>query len=50
MSQGPLAGIRVLLPEALTQSQDAIVTAGRFRLIGSPIRISGYHPDYRPPP
>jgi hypothetical protein len=38
------------LPEALAQSQDTIVTAGRFRLIGSRIRITGYRPDYRPPP
>ena len=27
-----------------------VVTAGDFRLVGSPIRIAGYEPDYRPPP
>jgi len=26
------------------------VTAGDFRLVGSPIQVSGYQPDYRPPP
>jgi len=27
-----------------------VVTAGDFRLVGSPIKVSGYQPDYRPPP
>jgi hypothetical protein len=22
----------------------------RFRLVGSPVRVAGYDPDYRPPP
>jgi len=26
---------------------EAVVTAGVFRLVGSPIRIGGYEPDYR---
>jgi hypothetical protein len=26
------------------------VQAGDFRLVGSPIQISGYLTDYRPPP
>jgi CoA:oxalate CoA-transferase len=38
------------LPEALAAAPDAIVTAGGFRLVGSPVRIAGYVPDYRPPP
>jgi CoA:oxalate CoA-transferase len=25
-------------------------TVGRFRLVGSPVRVAGYHPAYRPPP
>jgi CoA:oxalate CoA-transferase len=45
----PAAAVRTL-PEALAAEPDAIVTAGGFRLVGSPIRISGYQPDYRPPP
>ena len=28
----------------------SIVTAGDFRLVGSPIRVAGYDPDYRPAP
>lgn len=24
--------------------------AGGFRLVGSPVRVAGYEPDYRPPP
>lgn len=45
----PAAAVRSL-PEALAQTPDAVVTAGDFRLIGSPIRVEGYEPDYGPPP
>jgi crotonobetainyl-CoA:carnitine CoA-transferase CaiB-like acyl-CoA transferase len=45
----PVAAVRTL-PEALTEARDVIVTAGRFQLVGSPIRIGGYEPDYRSPP
>jgi crotonobetainyl-CoA:carnitine CoA-transferase CaiB-like acyl-CoA transferase len=52
----PAAAVRTL-PEALAAAPDAIVTvpgegaAGRgFRLVGSPVRVAGYEPDYRPPP
>jgi CoA:oxalate CoA-transferase len=45
----PSAAVRGL-PEALEETPEAVVTAGRFRLVGSPIRIAGYQPDYRPPP
>lgn len=45
----PSAAVRGL-PDALEETPDAIVTAGRFRLVGSPIRVAGYQPDYRPPP
>ncbi|MBU8833520.1 CaiB/BaiF CoA transferase family protein [Mycolicibacterium goodii] len=45
----PVAAVRTL-PEALSATPEAIVTAGDFRLVGSSIRVSGYEPDYRPPP
>ncbi|MFL0178171.1 MULTISPECIES: CaiB/BaiF CoA transferase family protein [unclassified Mycobacterium] len=45
----PAAAVRTL-PEALKEHPEMIVTAGEFRLIGSPIRIAGYQPAYRPPP
>jgi len=45
----PAAAVRTL-PEALAAAPDVIVTAGRYRLVGSPVRVAGYHPDYRPPP
>ncbi|MFG3618599.1 CaiB/BaiF CoA transferase family protein [Nocardia sp. NPDC047654] len=45
----PAAAVRDL-PEALEASPEAVVTAGHFRLVGSPIRIAGYEPQYAPPP
>jgi crotonobetainyl-CoA:carnitine CoA-transferase CaiB-like acyl-CoA transferase len=45
----PAAAVRGL-PDALDGTPEALVTAGGFRLVGSPIRIAGYQPDYRPPP
>jgi CoA:oxalate CoA-transferase len=45
----PAAAVRTL-PEALAATPEVIVTAGDFRLVGSPIRVSGYQPEYRPPP
>jgi CoA:oxalate CoA-transferase len=45
----PASAVRTL-PEALAAAPDAIVTAGRFRLVGSPVRVTGYRPEYRPPP
>jgi crotonobetainyl-CoA:carnitine CoA-transferase CaiB-like acyl-CoA transferase len=45
----PAAAVRTL-PEALAAAPDAIVTAGTFRLVGSPIRVAGHHPGYGPPP
>ncbi|ORA36437.1 CaiB/BaiF CoA transferase family protein [Mycobacterium aquaticum] len=45
----PTAAVRTL-PEALADTPEAVVAAGDFRLVGSPIRIAGYTPDYRPPP
>jgi hypothetical protein len=38
------------LPEALEATPEVVVTAGDFRLVGSPIHVSDYQPDYRPPP
>ena len=45
----PAAAVRTL-PEALKATPEVIVTAGDFRLVGSPIHVSGYQPEYRPPP
>jgi crotonobetainyl-CoA:carnitine CoA-transferase CaiB-like acyl-CoA transferase len=45
----PAAAVRTL-PEALKATPEVIVTAGHFRLVGNPIRVSGYEPEYRPPP
>ncbi len=43
----PAAAVRTL-PEALEATPEVVVTAGEFRLVGSPIRTwSGYQPDYR---
>jgi crotonobetainyl-CoA:carnitine CoA-transferase CaiB-like acyl-CoA transferase len=45
----PASAVRTL-PEALDAAPDAIVTAGRYRLVGSPVKIAGDRPGYRPPP
>ena len=45
----PVAAVRTL-PEALEATPEAIVTAGEFRLVGSPIHVDGYEPEYRPAP
>ena len=45
----PAAAVRTL-PEALTAAPEMVVTAGDFRLVGSPVRVAGYHPVYGPPP
>ncbi len=45
----PAAAVRTL-PEALDRNPDSVVTAGRYRLVGCPIRIDGHTPDYRPAP
>lgn len=45
----PAAAVRAL-PEALEATPEVVVDAGGFRLVGNPIRIGGYQPDYRPPP
>jgi crotonobetainyl-CoA:carnitine CoA-transferase CaiB-like acyl-CoA transferase len=45
----PAAAVRTLA-EALAADPGIVVTAGDFRLVGSSIRVSGYTPDYRPPP
>jgi CoA:oxalate CoA-transferase len=45
----PAAAVRTL-PEALQATPEIVVTAGDFRLVGNPIRVAGYQPDYRPPP
>jgi CoA:oxalate CoA-transferase len=45
----PAAAVRTL-PEALAATPEALVTAGDARLVGSPIRIAGWNPQYRPAP
>jgi crotonobetainyl-CoA:carnitine CoA-transferase CaiB-like acyl-CoA transferase len=45
----PAAAVRSL-PEALEADSEIIITAGDFKLVGSPIRVSGYTPEYGPPP
>jgi hypothetical protein len=45
----PAAAVRTL-PEALDATPEVVVSAGDFRLVGSPIHVEGYQPDYRPPP
>ncbi|MBV9089853.1 MAG: CoA transferase [Mycobacteriaceae bacterium] len=45
----PAAAVRTL-PEALAVTPELVVTAGDFRLVGCPVRVAGYKPDYRPPP
>jgi len=45
----PAARVRTL-PQALDEAADAIVTAGGFRLVTSPVRVAGYEPAYREPP
>ncbi|MEU5842000.1 CoA transferase [Rhodococcus sp. NPDC047139] len=45
----PAAAVRSL-PDALDATPEMIVTAGDFRLVGSPIRVQGYEPEYGPPP
>lgn len=45
----PVAAVRSL-PEALEATPEVVVQAGDFRLVGSPIRVAGFRPDYAPPP
>ncbi|WP_241385096.1 CaiB/BaiF CoA transferase family protein [Rhodococcus sp. CH91] len=45
----PAAAVRSL-PAALEATPEMVVTAGDFRLVGSPIRVQGYEPRYGPPP
>jgi CoA:oxalate CoA-transferase len=45
----PAAAVRAL-PDALEATPEVVVTAGEFRLVGSPIHVAGYQPEYRPPP
>jgi CoA:oxalate CoA-transferase len=45
----PAAAVRTL-PQALATTPEVVVTAGGYRLIGSPVRIAGYRPEYGPPP
>lgn len=45
----PVSAVRTL-PEALAATPEVVITAGQFEQVGSPIRIKGYEPVYRPAP
>ncbi|MCV7348151.1 CaiB/BaiF CoA transferase family protein [Mycolicibacterium rhodesiae] len=45
----PAAAVRSL-PDALDATPEVVVTAGDYHLVGSPVRVLGYEPDYLPPP
>ncbi|OBA81634.1 CoA-transferase [Mycobacterium sp. 1164966.3] len=45
----PAAAVRTL-PQALEATPEVVVRAGDFRLVGNPIHVNGYQPEYRPPP
>ena len=45
----PAAAVRSL-PDALAANPEIVITAGDYKLVGSPVRIAGYTPEYRPPP
>lgn len=45
----PSAAVRSL-PEALAETPESVVTAGDFRLVGSPVKVAGYEPQYGAPP
>ena len=45
----PAAAVRTL-PEALDALPEVVVQAGKYRLVGSSIKVDGYQPDYGRPP
>ena len=45
----PAAAVRTL-PQALAATPEMVVSAGGFRLVASPVRVTGYEPGYGPPP
>jgi CoA:oxalate CoA-transferase len=45
----PAVRVRTL-PQALAAAAGAVVAAGDYRLVGSPVRVAGYEPGYREPP
>ncbi|WP_137149676.1 CaiB/BaiF CoA-transferase family protein [Mycolicibacterium sp. CR10] len=45
----PVSAVRTL-PEALAATPEVVITAGEFEQVGSPIRIAGFEPTYRPAP
>ncbi len=45
----PAAAVRTL-PAALAATPEAVVTAGDYRLVRNPIRVTGYEHGYGPPP
>lgn len=47
--QVPAAAVRTL-PEALERTPGAVVDAGDYRLVASPVKIDGFEPQYGAPP
>lgn len=45
----PARAVRTV-PEALADAADAVIEAGPYRLVGSPVRMAGHEPAYGPPP
>jgi crotonobetainyl-CoA:carnitine CoA-transferase CaiB-like acyl-CoA transferase len=45
----PAVAVRTL-PQALADAPDAVVQAGGYRVVGSPIRVTGHTPHYGAPP
>lgn len=45
----PAAAVRTL-PQALAETPEMVVASGDMRLVGSPIKVEGYQPVYRPAP
>nr|WP_232022156.1 CoA transferase [Mycobacterium basiliense] len=45
----PAAAVRTL-SQALRENPESIIRAGDFRLVGNPVQLSGYRPQYRPAP
>jgi CoA:oxalate CoA-transferase len=47
---GVPAGVVLSLPQALASADGSLCTAGGFRLVGNPVRVVGYLPEYGPAP
>jgi CoA:oxalate CoA-transferase len=45
----PAAAVRTL-PQALAETPEMVVQSGDMKLVGSPIKVEGFAPEYRPAP